>query len=201
MSNAKHLLLTGALFFGVLLLGTALLIVPVRREIQGVRKDAQLLREEVESNIGRAEHVHDLQRQLYEARDRVANEFRNIPTTPRIAHVMQQLSPPVDGTTVRDWSLRQGMPASAVSDSEVAAMAIPLHAEMQAKFESVFQVLRVAESMNDLMRISSVRMNTTGGRGGNARQQDIGDDPVVTAAIALEAIYDPTEPAKVREHQ
>lgn len=199
-SNTKQILTTVGCFLGVLLLGIALLVWPVRREISSVRTDASTLRDQAEALSGRAKQLDELQRELDEARHRVDREFKNVPLRPRIASVMQQLSPVVDGHSIMDWSLRQDMPSSALSDPDVSAMAIPLNAEMQARFDSVFYVLQKAEAIEDLIRIRSIRMNTTNVRSGG-RAVDQGDMPLVTAAIVLDAIYDPSEGGLAREEQ
>jgi hypothetical protein len=101
-----------------------------------------------------------------------------------MASVIRKLSLPVDKVTVHDQTFTAGTATSAIpGHSEVTTMAMPLTVEMQATFDSVFAMVRAAESMSRLVRVSSVRVLCK-------REKDE-EPPVLTASVGLEAIFEP----------
>lgn len=196
MSKRNQNLTTAGCFLAVVVVGGAFLVLPARKEAHAVRAATAELHEQVENLAGTAEKVVQLQGELLQARARVESDFKRIPTVP-LSDLMSRLSMNVDGRFVQDWSLAQGMPQQAVADDSITAMVVPWTAEMKSRFEAVFDVLRLAESMNELVRVSSVRMSTSASSGrsssANRERADVGDEPMVTAAIVFEAVYDPKQ--------
>lgn len=192
-SDRKQLLTSLGCFLLVVGIGGALLIWPVRKQAHAVRAETIDLHVQIANLAGTAERVEQLQRDLLQARARMANEFKVIPSAP--SDINSRLSLHVDGKLVHDWSLTQGMPQSARSDDAINAKVVPWTAEIKSKFEAVYDVLRTAESMDELVRVSSVRLSSTGsgrqsGPGGRPKVEPQ-DAPIVTAAIVFEAVYDP----------
>jgi hypothetical protein len=192
-SERKQLLTSLGCFLLVVGIGGALLIWPVRKQAHAVRAETIDLHAQIANLAGTAERVEQLQRDLAQARARMASDFKIIPSTP--SDINSRLSLHVDGQIVQDWSLTQGMPQSARSDDAVKAMVVPWTAEIKSRFEAVYDVLRTAEMMDELVRVSSVRLSSTGGSrqsgpGGRPRVEPQ-DTPIVTAAIVFEAVYEP----------
>lgn len=193
-SQRKQLLTSLGCFLTVVILGYAMLVWPARKQARAIRTETASLLEDVSNLTGTAEHVQQLRAELQYIHARVDNELKVIPDAPPV-DIMSRLSLHVDGDTVRDWSLTQGMPQSASTDERVSAQVVPWTAEIKARFNAVFDVLQKAESMNELVRVSSVRLSRSGG----ARQRsntsystnELDDEPIVTAAIVFEAVYDP----------
>jgi len=185
MSDSRQVMTTVGSFALVLLVGGAVLVWPAQRELRSLRKETQDLQQKAQMADTIEVQVQTLRTELEQQQKRVANDLKVIPQAPRTADIMRRLSQLVDGDVVRDWSFTQGMSASAVSDPDVSAQIIPLTAELRGRFDSVFALMRVAESMDELVRISEVRIKT------DRQRNAMADTPLLSANIVLEAVYDP----------
>jgi DNA-binding LacI/PurR family transcriptional regulator len=94
------------------------------------------------------------------------------------------LSLPIDARTVRDQTFTAGSPSAAAAGEDFPELAVPLTVDMEATFDSVFALIRIAEQMDRLVRVASVRMAAD-------RTEDLEETPVLTATIGLEVIYEP----------
>jgi hypothetical protein len=91
----------------------------------------------------------------------------------------------VDGANVRDQMFDAGDPKDAVYGSELSTQVTPLTIDMEARFDAVFALLRTAESMDRLLRISTVQVV--------CNRVDEDDEPFTKATVVLEAVYNPPE--------
>ena len=70
-------------------------------------------------------------------------------------------------------------------DEQLPTRVQPLTVDMEARFDSIFALLRAAESMDRLLRVSSVKIA--------CERRVAGVQPLAKASIVLEAVYEPTE--------
>lgn len=185
MMDKRHVMTTVGSFLLVVLLGGAVMVWPVRRELGSLKVKTAELELKAGTADGAAQRVQRLRTQLKEKRRRIDEEFKTIPASPPAANIMRRLSQMVDGDAVHDWSLTQGMVGNAGSDEEATARMIPLTAELRGEFGSVFDLLHAAESMDNLVRISSLNISAAQ----NHRIER--EAPLLTANVMFEAIYDP----------
>ena len=75
--------------------------------------------------------------------------------------------------------------AEAVPGGEISARVQPLTVEMVARFDTIFTLMREAESMARLLRIASVSIVTD-------NRPEFEDLAVAKASIILEAVFDPS---------
>jgi len=184
MTDSKHLFfaIAGALL--VLVLGGALLVWPNYRETRAVRQEITKLQQKISALADQTGVVASLSDELKQARQRVEEELKFIPRTSDVAGLMRKLSLPVDGRTVLDQTFTAGSPCDAAVGETFTERAMPLTVDLEATFDSVFALIRAAELMDRLVRVSSVRMAAE-------RQGDGSGVPVLTASVGLEVIYDP----------
>ena len=116
----------------------------------------------------------------------VREKFNVIPPAPNIAGLMRRLSLPVDGRTVLDQTFTAGSPIHAGGGESTNEEAMPLTVDIEATFDSVFALIRRAETMDRLVRVVSVRMVAD-------RKHDDREEPLLTATVGLEAIFDATQ--------
>ncbi|MHC4082211.1 MAG: type 4a pilus biogenesis protein PilO [Planctomycetota bacterium] len=166
-------------------LGGLLLAWPAYREAAALDRQTQELRAKGERYDLQAEQIKQLKADLDEATRRVETRLKQIPETPDIAGLMRVLSLAVDETNVRDQMFDAGDPKGAAPGSELSAQVTPLTVELKARFDAVFALLRAAESMDRLLRVSSLRVVCN-------RPND-GDDAFTEATVVLEAVYDPPD--------
>lgn len=117
------------------------------------------------------------------ARAYVRKELKTLPDSPDVAELIGVLSVPVDGRTVKDRQFTKGKPVEAVQGGPATTLAMPLTVEMKATFSSVFRLLQMVESMDRLVRVTSVRLTTE-------KTAEPQPTPFLTATIGLEAIYE-----------
>ncbi len=114
----------------------------------------------------------------------VNGECKLVPSTPDMSKIVQALSLEVDGQKVLDQSFTAGNTSMKPSTDgfSVQPLAVTLHAD----FESIFSVINNVETMNRLVRVSSIRM---------IRNESDADAsaPALEAAIGLHAMYDTVE--------
>lgn len=185
MTSGKHLGFAILAMLLVVGLGGLLLAWPSYRQAAAINHQAETLRRKGENYTAQAEEITALTAELNAAQHRIDAELKAVPDSPDIAGLMRVLSLPVDGVSVRDQTFTAGHPKPAVASSELSAMVVPLTVEMEARFDSIFALIRVAESMHRLLRVSSVNVV--------CERQDLIDERFGRASIVLEAVYDPAE--------
>ena len=117
-------------------------------------------------------------------KSQVNAECKLVPRTPDMSQIVQALSLDVDGQKVLDQSFTAGT-ASKQSHNEGFAVQ-PLAVTLNADFDSIFSVIQNVESMNRLVRVSSIRL---------IRKESESDQtaPALEAAIGLHAMFDDVE--------
>ena len=126
-------------------------------------------------------------REAYESLvSQVQAEYKHVPVLPNTAQIVQALSLEVDGVHVVDQSFVAGSNTSKASKIEDSFFVQPLAITMESNFNSIFSVIQQAESMNRLIRISSIRIS---------RPERDADHATVMleAAVGLHAPFDPLE--------
>ncbi len=186
MSSNKHLGFAILAMLIVIGVGGALLAWPSYREASRVNAQAEVLRDKGDSYAVQTGAISHLTAEFSRATHRVKTELKAVPDVPDIAGLMKMLSLPVDGINVRDQTFTAGQSKEAVSGSKVTAMVAPLTVEMEARFDSIFAMIRLAESMQRLLRVRSVNVICE-------RQEEF-DARFARATIVLEAVYEPTAP-------
>jgi hypothetical protein len=111
--------------------------------------------------------------------------LKPIPESADIAGLMRVLSLAVDGSNIRDQMFDAGDPKEAASGSGLTALATPLTIDMEARFDAVFALLRTAESMDRLLRVSTVQLV--------CKHLDEEEEPFAKATVVLEAVYNPPD--------
>jgi len=187
MWDTRHIVVTAVIPFVLLCAGVAGLVWPTYAQMHETRDEIRTLERKVESLPQVTESVEGLAEQLDELQVAMDSDLKIIPEHAEIASLIRRLSLPVDGRTVRDQTFTTGSPNSAIAgakDPEVLAM--PLTVDMEANFDSLIAMIRAAESMERLVRVSTVRIQREGDNGGKT---DHRGHPVLTASVSLEAIY------------
>jgi Tfp pilus assembly protein PilO len=204
MSEGKHLLITIAGALGVLLVGGAVLVWPVHREKRRVQRKITALERKIDDLSFHTARVERLADQLEETRRLVDEEMKLIPTSPDIAALMRKLSMPVDDRTVIDQTFTAGAASDAVAGAPYPEQAMPLTVDMEARFDSVFALIRGAERLDRLVRVATIRLaverpdadrnDATSRRRsptGRAPRSEDGE-PILTASVGLEVIFRPS---------
>lgn len=189
MFSGKHIMLSSAGLLAALALGFGFIVWPNYREASSIRRQIADLREKMEDLQGRTQALDRLGMEVSQARHRVDHDLKQIPDAADIAGLIRKLSQDVDHQTVLDQTFTAGTANDAVAGGESPMMAMPLTVDMEATFESVFALLRNAESMSRLIRVASVHVACK--RDEKKPQEGA---PVVRATVGLEAIYDGPAP-------
>ena len=188
MSSSKHLGFAILTMISVVALGGLLLAWPSYREATDVNRQAEALRRKGDDYNQQVEVVAALTTQLEEATRRIKTGLKKIPESSDISGLMRVLSLPVDGVNIREQAFNAGAPKDAVVGSQLSAQVCPLTVDMEARFDAVFALMRAAESMDRLLRITSVNV---------VCQRDDDEQPFARATVVLEAVYDPGSRDKV----
>ncbi len=195
MWDTKHIILTAVAPLALLGITAATIVWPTYRHAAELRTETAALQHKVESLDNVNSKVELFAQRLGELKDSMNAELKVIPDDAEVALLIRRLSLPVDGKTVLDQTFTTGSSNSAVAgDDESGVAAMPLNVEMDSNFDSVFALIRSAESMERLVRIASVRIQCDR----SEDQSDIDGHPILTASVGLEAIYQ-TEVTKEAE--
>ena len=176
-----------AIFWLVLVvgLGGLLLVWPAYRSATDLDRQAAVLRDKGENFEVQARRIDSLTTQLDEITNRVDSGLKVIPDSSDLAGLMRTLSLPVDGVYVHDQTFTAGDAREAVPGGEMSARVQPLTVDMVARFDTIFALMRRAESMARLLRIASISIVTE-------NRPEYEDLAVAKASIILEAVYDPS---------
>jgi len=189
MFSNRHIMIAAiSLAVCVLLIG-GLFIYPNYRKAASIRTQVRELQRKMDGLDGQTQEVEKLARDVRAQRIRMEAEQKVIPATPDMSNLMQKLSQPVDYINVIAQNLTTGSAADAIVNGpdDCGVKAMPLTVDMDASFESVFALVRSAESVRRLVRVASVRITCK-------RDEKNPDNAIVKATIGLEAIYDPPTP-------
>jgi Tfp pilus assembly protein PilO len=129
--------------------------------------------------------VQNLRDEYESLASQVENVYKKVPASPDTAQIVQALSLEVDGVHVLDQSFVAGSTSNqpALEDSYSVQ---PLAITMEADFDSIFSVIKQAESMDRLIRVSSVRIKRA------FRKPDFSSE-ILEAAVGLHAPFNPME--------
>lgn len=183
MSSSRHFVMAILAMIAVVGPGGLLLAWPAYREAARLNSRADEIRAKGERSELQARQIAQLSTSLDGAIEYVATRLRKVPDSADIAGLMRVLSVEVDGTSVRDQMFDAGDPKDAAPGSDLPTRVTPLTVDLDARFDSVFALLRAAESMDRLVRVASVKIVCD-------RAQD-DDQPYTKATIVLEAVYEP----------
>ena len=189
MFSNRHIMVAAILLAVCVLLIGGLFIYPNYRKAASIRTQVRELQRKMDGLDGQTQEVEKLARDVRAQRIRMEAEQKVIPTTPDMSNLMQKLSQPVDYINVIAQNLTTGSAADAIVNApdDCGVKAMPLTVDMDASFESVFALVRSAESVRRLVRVASVRITCK-------RDEKNPDNAIVKATIGLEAIYDPPAP-------
>jgi Tfp pilus assembly protein PilO len=187
MSSSRHLVVAVLVLIVVVGLGGLLLAWPAYREAAALNGRTRELGAKGDRHDLQVAQIAKLMAELDAAMRLADTKLKPIPDSPDIAGLMRGLSLAVDGTNVRDQMFDAGDPKDAASGSGLAALATPLTIDMEAGFDAVFALLRTAEAMDRLLRVSTVQIVC------NREDGDEEDEPLTRATVVLEAVYVPPE--------
>jgi hypothetical protein len=126
--------------------------------------------------------VEKMHQDFVAIKNKIQSECKFVPTSPDTAQIVKALSLEVDGQYVLDQSFTTGTSSAKLQEDggfSVQPLAVTLHAD----FDSIFSVIENVESMNRLIRVSSLRITA------KDVEKD-GEVPILDAAIGLHAMYD-----------
>ena len=182
MSSRRHLAFAIMSLLAVVGLGAVLLVWPSYREASRHNRRTLLLHHKGQNYDAQARRIATLTKQVEKTTHRMKTEQKTIPETPDIADLMRRLSMPVDGIHVLDQTFTAGDPRNAVPGGDLPVLVQPLTVEMVARFDAIFALMRLAESMDRLLRVSSISI---------AVDRTNTQDTVASATIVLESVFDP----------
>jgi len=176
----------GAIGLLVLVAAMARLFIwPGYQEASAIRRELNVLKAKMNSLHDANLQVQKLSQEVTAMRAEVARRYKSIPPAPDIEELIRKLSLPVDNVSVMDQAFSTGSPEDVNLGAASELRAMPVKVEMSATFESIFALIRAAESMEQLMRVSSVKVICK-------RDEKTSDTlPMLNASVGLEAIYDP----------
>jgi hypothetical protein len=189
MNSRTKVLTCGLGLFATVTLAIAFVIWPNYEESKRLNTQIASLYSRMNSFARQAERVDVLARGVRALERQVNAELKLIPATPDAELLIGKLSLPIDGHTILDQTFTTGQAGSAAPGTPIAAQALPLSVEMQAEFEAIFATLRLAETMDRLVRVTSVRVERD--PQARAKEEDSVNRPLLMASIGLEAVYEP----------
>lgn len=168
------------------------IIWPNYREAARVNENVSRLEQKIAGQAERTGELNSLSMEVQNSRRRMETELKIVPASPDVADLIRKLSLPVDGANVVDQTFTAGSPVDITVGAAGSTKSMPLTVDLAATFDSVFALLRSAESMNRLLRVASVKVIC------KRTDDDTTDIPVLHASLGLEAIYEPTVPEERR---
>ena len=210
-TRTKVVLFTLGLFT-LAALGVGFVIWPNYAESKRLNNQITNLYARMNSFARQAEKVDALAREVRQLERQIKAELKVIPESPDAELLIGKLSLPIDGRTIQDQTFTTGQAGPAVGrgvhaagvhaagrgvlplaaeapGTDIAAQALPLSVEMQAQFEAVFATLRLAETMDRLVRVTSVRVERD--PQARAKEEDWVNQPLLLATIGLDAVFEP----------
>lgn len=185
MSSSRHLGIAILMLVLIVGVGGLLLVWPVYRESAGIDLQVQVLNKKAEQDDVQAEEIAKLTTSIETLNHQIDTGLKIIPESSDIAGLMRALSLPVDDVHVRDQTFTAGPAREAVVGTNLTTRVQPLTVELESRFDAVFALMRAAESMDRLLRISSVKIACD-------RRLDE-DQPFARASIVLEVVFNPSE--------
>ncbi len=156
-------------------------IVPNYKSAKQSAHESKNLEARIQQLELRQAEVESMRFEYQNLEKQVERECKQVPSSPDMSQIVQALSLNVDGLKVLDQSFTSGTPSSKRTDGEFAVQ--PLAVTLLADFDSIFSVIQSVESMDRLVRISSIRVTR------KEAEADV-SAPALEAAIGLHAMYD-----------
>jgi Tfp pilus assembly protein PilO len=157
------------------------LIVPNYNNAESASIESSKLEAKIQQLTLRQAEVETMRLDYQASKDHVNSNCKLVPASPDMSRIVQALSLEVDGLKVLDQSFTAGNTSmkTPMDGFSVQPLAVTLHAD----FDSIFSVIQNVESMNRLVRVSSIRLTR--------RESDADSTaPALEAAIGLHAMYD-----------
>ncbi len=184
MTPRSHLVIAicGALV--VLILGASVLVWPNDQRAHEVRDDVRRLRELSMAASSVTVRLEGLGREMQRLRRRHGEIVRMIPPVADVDHLADTMDRALDGHTVYGPTIRPGAAGPAMPGSRLSEQVLPLLVDMDASLDSIFDLLHGVESMERLVRVTSLRAEAD-------RLEERTGAPMLTATIGLELVFDP----------
>ena len=157
-------------------------VLPNYKNAEQATNNAVELEVRIQQLERRQVEVEQMRQDFSSMEAKVQVDCKLVPDSPNTSEIVKALSLEVDGYQVLDQSFTAGSTASKLQQKGGFAIQ-PLAVTLHADFESIFSVIEKVESMNRLVRISSLRITTKD-------LGSFGEAPVLEAAIGLHAMYD-----------
>ena len=183
MSSSKHLGIAVLVMFLLAGLGEFLFVWPAYSDAGDLDARTADLRVKGQNYTALSDMIQKLKAEVAEVTQRVNTDLKQIPDSPDVAGLIGILSMPVDEITVLNQTFTAGQPKEAAPGTDVSVLARPLTVEMVARFDAIFALIRNAESMDRLVRVTSVELVCE-------RNKDQGE-PFAKVSVLLEAIFEP----------
>jgi Tfp pilus assembly protein PilO len=180
MSSERQSLITLLCIGAGLVAGGGIIVWPQYREAGRTSDQIAALRARIEDGESEAKRLEIASTQLAGLERRRERELKNVPPIPDMASLILALTRPDDSASVLDQTFTTGRAGPATSDPDNTMMGLPLTVDLRAKFDEVFAQVEAAESMDRLVRVTSLRAS-----------RDLENDELVEATLGLEAIFDP----------
>ena len=178
MTAGRHAAIAAVLAAAGIVFGTIFLVRPADRQTWATYEEVAELTPLIATAPVHHARLHDLGYALDELSAHVRNVCRSVPATRDVADVIEALRPALDGRAVRHHAIRPGSPRAS-RDARI----VPLTIEMEGPFDSIFECLRRAETMERPVRVTSVAMNVLD-------EETRDRPPILAASIGLEVVFD-----------
>ena len=190
MAGNRYLFITMMLICLAVLVGGGFFVIPAYHRTSQNKARIANLQSKISGLAGQTVAVTQLADEVSVMNERRDLELKGIPEVADMATLMRKLSMPVDGITVRDQTFTAGSPNPATQDEEDTAQAMPLTIDMVGRFDSVYALIQAAESMNRLLRVTSLRMEVE-------PELENAEVRFITASVSLDAIFEPVNEGEV----
>jgi len=186
MTDERHLVLAALVAFAILVVGGTLLISPNVEQLRTTRVETASLGPRIAELRTHTVVIERLADDLLELNRIGAGLVRTIPATPDVAMLTERIESigPKPVSLVVDTSADPRPAAGTDAPEQV----LPITIEMTGSFDAIFGVVRSIGLTDDLVRVVAIRIDAPAG--------EAGDDPVLTAAVGLEMVYDPQRPGE-----
>ena len=181
-ASRERWMLFGAFILTVLFV--CFFIVPNYRSARIAAASALTLEDRIEQLERRRVEVEKMHQDFCALEEQVQLEYKTVPIAPGTAEIVKELSLEVDGQYVLDQSFTAGASA-AHFQQEGGFLVQPLAVTLHADFDSIFSVIQKVESMQRLIRVSSLHISTN-------QSMSESEMPILEAAVGLHAMYDIT---------
>jgi Tfp pilus assembly protein PilO len=179
-ASRERWMLFGAFILTVLFV--CFFIVPNYQSAHNAAASALALEDRIEQLELRRVEVGKMHQDYISLEQQVQSECKTVPSAPGTAQIVKALSLEVDGQYVLDQSFTAGASAAHFKQ-EGGFLVQPLAVTLHADFDSIFSVIQKVESMQRLIRISSLHISAN-------QSESESEMPILQAAIGLHAMYD-----------